>query len=115
MKKICLLFFISLNSFGMSPEKELFLIMNKNFNDKEISNNKSLCMEYNSLFEKIQMEEKKDLLKKDCEFRQSSNVDAESITKNYFDKLNNQINTINNVKNKMNEYETKIVVETVSY
>lgn len=95
-----------------STEKELIDLMSKNFEDKEITVNRSLCNEFNSLYDKLSSEEKKEYSRKDCG-RVEVKVDESKITDAYFSKLNSQINIIADTKKEISDYEVKIIVDSM--
>lgn len=108
MKTIILLISITFSiSIMASTEKELLDLMVKDFDEKEILVNRSLCAQFNSLYDKMTETEQKNISRKDCP-RIEAKIDENKKADEYFSQLNKQINIIAETKTEIRDRKSVV-------
>lgn len=112
MKFMIITFIFIQNAFALDSNLELLQLLTKSFSSKEIINSKSLCCEFNNLYNQLSKNDQSKFLTISCA-RVAPTDDAEIKAAKYLESVEAQINIIKTTSSDISNAELKIIVDSI--
>lgn len=112
MKFILIILCLMNNAFSMDSNLELLQLLTKSFSSKEIINSKSLCKEFNDLYNKLSELDQTKFSAITCA-RVAPTEDSEIKSAKYLESIDSQINIIKTTSSEISDAQMKIILDYI--